>query len=262
MPRAARRRDRAPAARVRHPDPRPAHPARSRQAASARTRAPGLRVSFSITTDREDVRRLYEPLCAPIPERIRVVRRLREAGIATYATLAPLLPCESRSAHRHGARGHRPRHHRRSVSRARGQDIRRHHARGRAAASARSAAYTKWHEPEFQAEIVERMRRPGRARRTPVRHRTARIRMAGGGKPMNVAETNAAKVEEILESLEIEPINSGACGGEWIAAPSGARARFHQSRRRLADRESPDGRAARLRPRGEARPPKRSKAGA
>ena len=38
---------------------------------------------------------------------------------------------------------------------------------------------------------------------------------------MNVAETNAAKVEEILQSLEIEPINSGACGGEWIPVPSG-----------------------------------------
>ncbi len=38
---------------------------------------------------------------------------------------------------------------------------------------------------------------------------------------MNVAETHAAKVEEILESLEIEPINSGACGGEWIPVPSG-----------------------------------------
>src|SRR4029077_14371042 len=59
------------------------------QALSSLTR---LRVSFSITTDSEDVRRLYEPLCAPIPERIRVVRRLRQAGIATYATLAPLLP--------------------------------------------------------------------------------------------------------------------------------------------------------------------------
>jgi DNA repair photolyase len=61
------------------------------QTLSRRTR---LRVSFSITTDREDVRKLYEPLCAPIPERIEVVRRLRESGIATHATLAPLLPCD------------------------------------------------------------------------------------------------------------------------------------------------------------------------
>ena len=38
---------------------------------------------------------------------------------------------------------------------------------------------------------------------------------------MSVAATNTAKVEEILESLEIEPINSGACGGEWVPVPLG-----------------------------------------
>ena len=34
-----------------------------------------LRVSFSITTNREDVRRLYEPLCAPIVERLEVIEK-------------------------------------------------------------------------------------------------------------------------------------------------------------------------------------------
>jgi DNA repair photolyase len=53
-----------------------------------------LRVSFSLTTDREDVRRLYEPLCAPIEERLEVIRALRDAGLVTHATLAPLLPCD------------------------------------------------------------------------------------------------------------------------------------------------------------------------
>jgi DNA repair photolyase len=53
-----------------------------------------LRVSFSITTNREDIRRLYEPHCASFEERLRVVRALRDAGIETYATLAPLLPCD------------------------------------------------------------------------------------------------------------------------------------------------------------------------
>ena len=53
-----------------------------------------LRVSFSITTNREDVRKLYEPHCAPIAERLNVIRMLRDAGIETYATLAPLLPCD------------------------------------------------------------------------------------------------------------------------------------------------------------------------
>jgi len=53
-----------------------------------------LRVSFSITTNDDAVRRLYEPHCAPIDERLASVRRLRAAGIAVYATLAPLLPCD------------------------------------------------------------------------------------------------------------------------------------------------------------------------
>ncbi len=53
-----------------------------------------LRVSFSLTTDREDVRRWYEPHCATFEERLETIRRLRQAGIAAYATLAPLLPCD------------------------------------------------------------------------------------------------------------------------------------------------------------------------
>jgi len=53
-----------------------------------------LRVSFSITTNREDVRRLYEPRCAPIDARLDAIRRLRAAGIPTFATLAPILPCD------------------------------------------------------------------------------------------------------------------------------------------------------------------------
>ena len=53
-----------------------------------------LRVSFSLTTNREDVRKLYEPHCAPIDERLNTIRRLRAAGITTFATLAPILPCD------------------------------------------------------------------------------------------------------------------------------------------------------------------------
>ena len=60
----------------------------------ALSRCTTLRVSFSITTNREDVRRLYEPHCASFEERLNVVRTLREAHIETYATLAPLLPCD------------------------------------------------------------------------------------------------------------------------------------------------------------------------
>lgn len=56
-------------------------------------RIPRLRVSFSVTTDRDDIRRIYEPHCASIEERWRVIESLRAAGIEVYATLAPLLPC-------------------------------------------------------------------------------------------------------------------------------------------------------------------------
>ncbi len=51
-----------------------------------------LRVSFSVTTDREDVRRIFEPHCAPIEDRWHTIRALREAGIPVAVTLAPLLP--------------------------------------------------------------------------------------------------------------------------------------------------------------------------
>jgi DNA repair photolyase len=57
-------------------------------------KAAGARVSFSITTDREDVRRIFEPHCAPIEERWRTVAALRDAGIPVFAALAPILPCD------------------------------------------------------------------------------------------------------------------------------------------------------------------------
>jgi DNA repair photolyase len=60
----------------------------------ALSRRTTLRVSFSITTNREDIRRLYEPHCASFEERLDVVKVLRDAGIETYATLAPLLACD------------------------------------------------------------------------------------------------------------------------------------------------------------------------
>ncbi len=53
-----------------------------------------LRVSFSITTNREAVRKLYEPHCATIDCRLKAIGELRRAGITTFATLAPMLPCD------------------------------------------------------------------------------------------------------------------------------------------------------------------------
>ncbi|HEY3740299.1 MAG TPA: radical SAM protein, partial [Bryobacteraceae bacterium] len=51
-----------------------------------------VRVSFSLTTDLEDVRRLYEPHCDPLDARLNAIARLREAGVEVHAALAPLLP--------------------------------------------------------------------------------------------------------------------------------------------------------------------------
>jgi len=53
-----------------------------------------LRVSFSLTTDREEIRKTYEPHCASIQQRLETIRALRAAGIKTVATLAPILPCD------------------------------------------------------------------------------------------------------------------------------------------------------------------------
>ena len=53
-----------------------------------------LRISFSLTTNREDVRRIYEPHCEPIAVRLEAMRALRDAGLTVHATLAPILPCD------------------------------------------------------------------------------------------------------------------------------------------------------------------------
>jgi DNA repair photolyase len=116
-----------------------------------------LRVSFSVTTDDEAVRRLYEPHCAPIDERLQVIRTLEQAGIQTHATVAPLLPCDSdtlvdallaatprdivgdplhlRATKRHGA-----------TTREQAFRIAEHHG------------HQAWFEPTHQALIVERMK--------------------------------------------------------------------------------------------------------
>lgn len=116
-----------------------------------------LRVSFSVTTNREDVRRLYEPLCAPIPERLATIGVLRDAAIETYATLAPLLPCDPEKLAS-------------LAIEASGRDligdplhVRSTKSRG---ATTREAAvrvsekqgYECWHDPAFQDSMVVRIR--------------------------------------------------------------------------------------------------------
>lgn len=116
-----------------------------------------LRVSFSVTTDREDVRRRYEPHCEPIAERIAAMRALRAAGIAVHATLAPLLPCNPERLAELALEATAldlivdPLHVR---------AVKKSGATTREAA-ARLAAKSgegKWWDPEHQAEAVERIR--------------------------------------------------------------------------------------------------------
>lgn len=116
-----------------------------------------LRVSFSITTDREDVRRWYEPHCAPIAERLETVRRLGEAGIATYVTLAPLLPCDpdalidlALDASYRDIIGDP--FHVRAVKKCGAT------TRDAAYRISRARGFTEWHDPAFQMAVTEKMR--------------------------------------------------------------------------------------------------------
>jgi DNA repair photolyase len=119
-------------------------------------RRTSLRVSFSITTDRDDIRRLYEPHCPTFAERLDTVRALREAGIETYATLAPLLPCDPEALAR-------------AAIQATGRDLigdplhvretKRHGATTREAAFRIAAKnhHEPWLDASFQAEVVARI---------------------------------------------------------------------------------------------------------
>lgn len=114
-------------------------------------------VSFSLTTNREDVRRLYEPHCASFEERLRCIGELRRAGIATFATLAPLLPADVETMTKAALDATEenligdPLHVR---------AVKRHGATTRDAARriAERHGHTAWFEPDFQAAIVERIK--------------------------------------------------------------------------------------------------------
>ena len=51
-----------------------------------------IEVGFTITTDDEEIRKIFEPRTAPINERIETLDKLHQEGIKTFAMIAPLLP--------------------------------------------------------------------------------------------------------------------------------------------------------------------------
>lgn len=122
-------------------------------AAAART---SLRVSFSITTDREDVRRIFEPHCEPVEERWQAIAALQAAGIETSVALAPILPSDPEAlVERAVAVSHGPivadPLHVRAVKRSGAT------TREAAAAICRHHGWTDWLDPEFQQSILARM---------------------------------------------------------------------------------------------------------
>jgi DNA repair photolyase len=124
------------------------------RAAARRTR---LRVSFSITTDREDVRRIFEPHCAPMGERWQTLAALRDAGIEVCATLAPILPCNpealiTRALEVSVGPVIADPLHVRAVKRSGAT------TRDAAIAICRRHGWTEWLEPAFQQSVLDRMR--------------------------------------------------------------------------------------------------------
>jgi DNA repair photolyase len=51
-----------------------------------------IEVGFTITTDDEQVAKLFEPRAASVDERLRALEKIRSLGIKTFAFVGPLLP--------------------------------------------------------------------------------------------------------------------------------------------------------------------------
>lgn len=48
---------------------------------------------MTIETDKEEIRKAFSPSAPPIPARMKALKEIKDAGIPTQATIAPLLPC-------------------------------------------------------------------------------------------------------------------------------------------------------------------------
>ncbi|MDH4196003.1 MAG: radical SAM protein [Candidatus Aminicenantes bacterium] len=53
-----------------------------------------ITVGFTVTTDDEGMRQLFEPHASPILERIEALRELHRRGIPTFAFIGPLIPAD------------------------------------------------------------------------------------------------------------------------------------------------------------------------
>jgi DNA repair photolyase len=53
--------------------------------------APGIEVGFSVTTADDRIRKLFEPHAPSINDRLKALDELHQAGIRTYAMIAPML---------------------------------------------------------------------------------------------------------------------------------------------------------------------------
>ena len=51
-----------------------------------------IEVGLTITTADEGIRKIFEPNCSPIKDRIDTLEKLHSAGLKTYTMIAPLLP--------------------------------------------------------------------------------------------------------------------------------------------------------------------------
>ncbi|MFS1517254.1 radical SAM protein [Bacillus sp. SCS-151] len=57
-----------------------------------------VRVSMTVETDREDIRKHFAPYAPPIPARLKTLQLLAESGIPTQVAIAPVLPSSERFA--------------------------------------------------------------------------------------------------------------------------------------------------------------------
>lgn len=64
-----------------------------------------VRVSLTVETDLETVRKTFTPAAPPIAARLAALRRLVAAGIPTQAAVSPVLPCSERLAETLAATG-------------------------------------------------------------------------------------------------------------------------------------------------------------